>query len=101
MFRGAVVVLAAAVALIAPATASAAAPGVAVRAESNVTFNSVFVNARIDPNNIRTTYFVRFGLTKLYGAGDRAPGGRRRAARRATSASRSPGWRRTRGTTTA
>ena len=67
MFRGAVVVLAAAVALIAPATASAAAPGVAVRAESNVTFNSVFVNARIDPNNIRTTYFVRFGLTKLYG----------------------------------
>jgi len=67
VFRGAVVVLAAAVALIAPATASAAAPGVAVRAESNVTFNSVFVNARIDPNNIRTTYFVRFGLTKLYG----------------------------------
>ena len=67
MFRGAVVVLAAAVGLIAPATASAAAPGVSVRAESNVTPNSAFVNARIDPNNIRTTYFVRFGLTKLYG----------------------------------
>ena len=67
MFRGAVVVLAAAVALIAPATASAAAPGVSVRAESNVTSNSAFVNASIDPNNIRTTYFVRFGLTKLYG----------------------------------
>ena len=75
MFRGAVVVLGAVVALIAPATASAAAPGVSVRAESNITFNSAFVNARIDPNNVRTTYFVRYGLTKLYGAGDHAPGG--------------------------
>ena len=66
MIRGAVV-LAAVLALVAPATASAAAPGVSVRAESNVTFNSAFINARIDPNNVRTTYFVRFGLTKLYG----------------------------------
>ena len=58
MIRGAVV-LAAVLALVAPATASAAAPGVAVRAESHITFNSAFVNARIDPNNIRTTFFVR------------------------------------------
>ena len=67
MFRGAVVVLAAAVALIAPATASAAAPGVAVRAESNVTFNSAILNASVDPNKLETTYFIRWGLTKLYG----------------------------------
>jgi hypothetical protein len=61
-------VLVAVLALVAPATASAAAPGVSVRAESNITFNSALVNARIDPNNIRTTFFVRYGPTKLYGS---------------------------------
>jgi hypothetical protein len=55
------------VALMAPATASAAAPGVSVRAESNVTFNSAILNASVDPNKQETTYFVRWGLTKLYG----------------------------------
>jgi hypothetical protein len=55
-------------ALIAPAVASASSkPGVSVLAESNLTFNSVLVNARIDPNEAETTYFVQIGLTKLYG----------------------------------
>src|SRR5215211_2156386 len=68
VIRGAVV-LAAVLALIAPATAAASSkPGVTVGAESNRTFNSVIVNARIDPNNAETTYFIRWGLTKLYGA---------------------------------
>ena len=68
MIRGAVV-LAAVLALIAPAAASASSkPGVSVRAESNVTFNSALVNAGIDPNQAETTFFIRWGLTKLYGA---------------------------------
>jgi hypothetical protein len=68
VIRGAVV-LAAALALIAPATAAASSkPGVSVSAESNRTFNSVIVNAKIDPNNAETTYFIRWGLTKLYGS---------------------------------
>ena len=67
MTRGAVV-LAAVLALIAPAAASASSkPGVEVLAESNLTFNSVLVNARVDPNKAETTYFVQFGLTRLYG----------------------------------
>jgi hypothetical protein len=66
--RGAIV-LAAVLALIAPAAATASSrPGVDVLARSNLTFNSVLVNARIDPNNAETTYFVQFGLTKLYGS---------------------------------
>ena len=68
MTRGAVV-LAAVLALIAPAAASASSkPGVEVLAESNLTFNSVIVNARVDPNNADTTFFVQYGLTRLYGA---------------------------------
>ena len=67
MTRGAVV-LAAVLALIAPAAASASSkPGVDVLAESNLTFDGVLVNARVDPNEAETTYFVQIGLTKLYG----------------------------------
>ena len=67
MTRGAVV-LATVLALIAPAAASASSkPGVDVLAESNLTFDSVLVNARVDPNEAETTYFVQIGLTKLYG----------------------------------
>ncbi len=67
MTRGAVV-LAAVLALIAPAAASASSkPGVNVLAESNLTFNSVLVNARVDPNDAETDFFVQIGLTKLYG----------------------------------
>ena len=65
--RGAVV-LAAVLALIAPATAAASSkPGVSVSAPSNITPDSVLINAKIDANNAETTYFVRYGLTTLYG----------------------------------
>jgi hypothetical protein len=56
-------------ALLAPATAAASSkPGVSVSAPSNITPNSVLINAKIDPNNAETTYFVRYGLTTLYGS---------------------------------
>jgi hypothetical protein len=55
-------------ALLAPATAAASSkPGVSVSAPSNVTADSVLINAKIDPNQAETTYFVRYGLTTLYG----------------------------------
>ena len=67
MTRGAVV-LATALALIAPAAAAASSkPGVSVSAPSNLAPDSVLINAKIDPNRAETTYFVRYGTTTLYG----------------------------------
>ena len=59
--------LAVAVALLAPATASAASkPGVRTGAVANVTFNSATLNGRVDPNQADTTYFFRYGTTRVF-----------------------------------
>jgi len=59
--------LAVAVALLAPATASAASkPGVRTGGVSNLTFNSATLNGRVDPNQADTTYFFRFGTTRVF-----------------------------------
>jgi len=59
--------VAAAVALLAPAAASAASkPGVRTGGVSNVTFNSATLNGRVDPNKADTTYFFRYGTTRVF-----------------------------------
>jgi hypothetical protein len=59
--------VAVAVALLAPAAASAASkPGVRTGGVANVTFNSATLNGRVDPNNAATTYFFRYGTTRLF-----------------------------------
>jgi hypothetical protein len=64
----ATMLVAVALALIAPATASAASkPGVRTGGASNVTFNSATLNGRVDPNNADTTYFFQYGTTSLFG----------------------------------
>jgi hypothetical protein len=56
-----------AVALLAPAAASAASkPGVRTGGVSNVTFNSATLNGRVDPNKADTTYFFRYGTTRVF-----------------------------------
>jgi hypothetical protein len=55
------------VALLAPAAASAASkPGVRTGGVSNVTFNSATLNGRVDPNKADTTYFFRYGTTRVF-----------------------------------
>jgi hypothetical protein len=59
--------VAVAVALLAPAAASAASkPGVRTGGVSNVTFNSATLNGRVDPNKADTTYFFRYGTTRVF-----------------------------------
>jgi hypothetical protein len=59
--------LAVVVALLAPATASAASkPGVRTGGVSNLTFNSATLSGRVDPNQADTTYFFRFGTTRVF-----------------------------------
>jgi hypothetical protein len=61
--------VAVALALIAPSTASAASkPGATTGGVANLTFNSVTLNGRVDPNNADTTYFFQYGTTTLFGA---------------------------------
>jgi hypothetical protein len=68
LLRGTMLV-AAALALLAPATASAASkPGVRTGGAVNVTPGSATLNGRVDPNNAGTTYFFQVGTTSLYGA---------------------------------
>jgi hypothetical protein len=68
LLRGTMLV-AAALALLAPATASAASkPGVRTGGAVNVTPGSATLNGRVDPNNAETTYFFQVGTTSLYGA---------------------------------
>ena len=55
-------------ALLAPATASAAQkPGAKTGAAASVTPSTATLNGRVDPNNAATTYFFQFGTTSLYG----------------------------------
>ena len=61
--------VAAALALLAPATASAASkPGARTGGAVSVTPSSATLNGRVDPNNAETTYFFQIGTTSLYGA---------------------------------
>jgi hypothetical protein len=57
-----------AVALLAPAAASAASkPGVRTGGAASITMNSATLNGRVDPNNAETTYFFQYGTTSLFG----------------------------------
>jgi len=56
-------------ALIAPATATAAQkPGARTGVAASITPSTATLNGRVDPNNAATTYFFQFGTTSLYGA---------------------------------
>lgn len=66
MIRGAMVI-AVMLALVAPATASAAKPAVRTGGVENVTPSSATLNARIDANGKATTYFFQIGTTRIYG----------------------------------
>jgi hypothetical protein len=58
--------VAVAVALLAPAAAQAASkPGVTTGGVSNVTFNSATLNGSVDPNRATTSYFFQYGTTRL------------------------------------
>lgn len=60
--------VAVAVALLAPAAASAASkPGVKTGGAASVTMNSATLNGRVDPNNAATAYFFQYGTTSLFG----------------------------------
>jgi hypothetical protein len=58
--------VAVALALLAPAAAGAASkPGVTTGGAANVTFNSATLNGRVDPNRAETAYFFQYGTTRL------------------------------------
>jgi hypothetical protein len=60
--------VAVAVALLAPVAASAASkPGVRTGGAASITMNSATLNGRVDPNNAETTYFFQYGTTSLFG----------------------------------
>jgi hypothetical protein len=67
MFRGAILI-AAVLALTAPAAASAAKPAATTGGVSSVGQSTVTLNGRVDPNGEATTYFFQIGTTRLYGA---------------------------------
>jgi hypothetical protein len=56
---------AALLALVAPAAAEAAKPGVTTGGVSNRTFNSATLNGRVDPNRADTNYFFQYGTTRV------------------------------------
>jgi hypothetical protein len=66
MFRGAMFI-GLALALIAPATASAARPAVTTGVAANITPTTVTLNGKVDPNGKATTYFFQIGTTRIYG----------------------------------
>ncbi len=67
MFRGAML-FALALALLAPAAASAAKPAVTTGAPASVTQSTVTLNGKVDANGKATTYFFQIGTTKVYTA---------------------------------
>ena len=67
LLRG-TMLIAVALALLAPAAASAASkPGVRTGAAASITPTTATLNGRVDPNNAETTYFFQYGTTSLYG----------------------------------
>src|SRR5215212_7729746 len=67
MFRGAML-FALALALLVPATASAARPAVTTGGAASITQSTATLNGKVDANGKPTTYFFQFGTTRLYGA---------------------------------
>jgi hypothetical protein len=67
MIRGAMV-MGLVLALLAPATASAARPGVTTGGASSVQPTGATLNARVDANGKAATYFFQIGTTRIYGA---------------------------------
>jgi hypothetical protein len=67
MIRGAMLI-AVALALLAPATASAARPAVTTGAAANIAPTTATLNGRVDANGKPTTYFFQIGTTKVYTA---------------------------------
>lgn len=65
MFRGAMLI-ALALALLVPATASAARPAVTTGAAASVAQSTATLNGKIDANGKATTYFFQLGTTKVY-----------------------------------
>jgi hypothetical protein len=60
--------IAVALALVAPAAASAASkPTVNTGAAASITPTTATLNGSVDPNNADTTYFFQYGTTSLYG----------------------------------
>ena len=75
MFRG-VMLFALALALLAPATASAAKPAVTTGGAASVTQSTVTLNGSVDANGKATTYFFQIGTTRVYTANTaETPGG--------------------------
>lgn len=67
LLRGTMLV-AVALALLAPAAASAASkPDARTGGAANITPSSANLNGRVDPNQAETTYFFQIGTTSLYG----------------------------------
>jgi hypothetical protein len=60
--------IAVAVALVAPATASAARPGATTGAAASIAQSTVTLTGKVDPNGKATTYFFQIGTTRLYGS---------------------------------
>jgi hypothetical protein len=61
--------MAVALALLAPAAASAASkPEVRTGAAASITPTTATLNGRVDPTNAETTYFFQYGTTSLYGS---------------------------------
>jgi hypothetical protein len=54
-------------ALLAPATASAARPAATTGAPASITQSTVTLNGRVDPNAKETIYFFQIGTTRIYG----------------------------------
>ena len=72
MFRR-VMFVALALALLAPASASAAKPAVTTGGVANITPTTVSLNGKVDPNGKDTVYFFQIGTTRVYGASRRRP----------------------------
>jgi len=67
LLRG-TMLIAVALALLAPAAASAATkPGARTGSAASITPTTATLNGRVDPNNAATTYFFQYGTTSLYG----------------------------------
>jgi hypothetical protein len=65
MFRG-TMLFALALALLVPATASAAKPAVTTGAAASVAQSTATLNGKVDANGKATTYFFQLGTTKVY-----------------------------------
>ena len=84
LLRG-TMLIAVALALVAPAAASAASkPGVRTGGAASITPTTATLNGRVDPNNAETTYFFQYGTTSLLRHQHR----RRRRPARARNAAR-------------